>query len=290
MTMKPTGPCSAAGSARTLARVSAPSTSDQDVGAALAESAGMRPWFPLVEPTPRWVRVRLGGELVADSRRALLHIAYGPGDLPRSFLPTYYVPVEDVRPGVLVDEQVDDSGMTTWTVATGGRRAEGGAWMHRSPPPPLEALAGKVTFSWRGLDWFEEDEPLMAHARDPHKRVDVAPSSRHVRVELDGQLLAESTRPTLLFETTLPVRYYLPREDVVAELRPTATSSICPYKGIASWWSVRVGDRVVEDLVWSYPTPIAENPRIAGLMCFYNEKVDLVVDGERQERPVTPWS
>ena len=236
----------------------------------------MRPWFPLVEPTPRWVRVRLGGELVADSRRALLHIAYGPGDLPRSFLPTYYVPGEDVRPGVLVDEAVDDAGATTWTVAVGDRRVESGAWMHRSPPP--------------ALDWFEEDEPLVAHARDPHTRVDVAPSSRHVRVELDGHLLAESTRPTLLFETTLPVRYYLPREDVAAELLPTATSTICPYKGVASWWSVRVGDRVVEDLVWSYPTPIAENPRIAGLMCFYNEKVDLVVDGERQERPVTPWS
>jgi uncharacterized protein (DUF427 family) len=79
--------------------------------------------------------------------------------------------------------------------------------MHRSPPAPLEALAGLVTFSWRDLSWFEEEEPLQAHARDPHKRVDVAPSSRHVRVELDGRLLAESTRPLLLFETTLPPRY-----------------------------------------------------------------------------------
>ena len=270
--------------------MSASGTWRRDVGADLADLAGMRPWWPLVEPTPRWVRVRLGGELVADSRRALLHIAYGPGPLPRSFLPTYYVPGADVRPGVLVDEERDDSGTTTWTVAAGGHRIEDGAWMHRSPPPPLEALTDLITFSWRELDWFEEDEPLMAHARDPHKRVDVAPSSRHVRVELDGQLLAESTRPTLLFETTLPPRYYLPPEDVVAELLPTSTSSVCPYKGVASWWSVRLGDRVVEDLVWSYPSPIPENPRIAGLMCFYNEKVDLVVDGERLERPVTPWS
>ena len=282
--------CCTAGDARTLVRVSAPSTSDPDVGAALADLAGMRRLWPLAEPTPRWIRVRLGDELVADSRRALLHITYGPGALPRSFLPTYYVPVEDVRPGVLVDDELDDSGTTTWTVAAGGRRVERGAWMHRSPPSPLEQLAGMVTFSWRGLDWFEEDEPLMAHARDPHKRVDVAPSSRQVRVELDGRLLAESARPTLLFETTLPVRFYLPREDVVAELLPTSTHSICPYKGVASWWSVRVGDRVVEDLVWSYPNPIPENPRIAGLMCFFNEKVDLVVDGETQERPVTPWS
>lgn len=263
---------------------------DRDIGTALADLTGNRPWWPLVEPTPRWIRVRLGDELVADSRRALLHVQYGPSDLPRSFLPTYYVPLDDVRPGVLADRHEDGSGLTTWTVQAGGRRVERGAWMHAEPPPPVEALAGMVTFSWRELSFFEEDEPLQAHARDPHKRVDVAPSSRHVRVEVDGHLLAESTRPLLLFETTLPVRYYLPAEDVVAELLPSSTESVCPYKGVARWWSVRAGDRVIEDLVWSYPTPIPENPRIAGLLAFLNEKVDLVIDGERQERPVTPWS
>jgi uncharacterized protein (DUF427 family) len=162
--------------------------------------------------------------------------------------------------------------------------------MHIEPPPPLEPLAGLITFSWRDLTWFEEDEELMAHARDPHKRVDVVPSSRHVRVELDGQVLAESSRPLVLFETSLPPRYYLPAEDVVADLVPSETETICPYKGVARYWSVPVGDRVVEDVVWSYPTPIPENPRIAGRLCFLNEKVDLVVDGERQVRPVTPWS
>jgi uncharacterized protein (DUF427 family) len=278
------------GAARTLIRVTTQSTPDPDAGSVMADLAGQRRWWPLVEPTPRWIRVRLGGATVADSRRALLHVQYGPGGLPRSFLPTYFVPADDVHPEVLVDDEQDDSGMTTWTVQAGSRRVEHGAWMHRSPPYPLEALAGMVTFSWRDLDWFEEEERLMAHARDPYKRVDVVPSSRHVRVELDGQVLAESTRPTLLFETTLPVRYYLPREDVVADLLPTATHSICPYKGVASWWSAQVGDRVVDDLVWSYEAPIAENPRIAGLMCFLNEKVDLVVDGELRERPVTPWS
>jgi uncharacterized protein (DUF427 family) len=158
--------------------------------------------------------------------------------------------------------------------------------MHIEPPPPLEALAGMLTFDWRTLIWFEEDERLQAHARDPHKRVDVAPSSRHVRVELDGELLAESRRPLVLFETTLPPRYYLPREDVVAELVPTPTVSVCPYKGIAEWFSVGSA----RDLAWSYPDPIPENPRIAGLVCFFNEKVDLLVDGELQERPITPWS
>ena len=261
-----------------------------DLGSVLAELAGLHPWWSLVEPSPRWVRVRLGDQLVADSRRALLHVQYGPGELPRAFLPTYFLPRDDVTPGVLVDEAQDAGGLTTWTVAAGGRRAERAAWMHRKPPAALEALAGLVTFSWRDLSWFEEEEPLFAHARDTHKRVDVAPSSRHVRVESDGELLAESTRPTLLFETTLPTRYYLPPEDVRVELIPSATVSQCPYKGTAAWWSARVGNRVIEDVAWSYPTPIPENPRIAGLICFRNEWLDLVVDGERLERPVTPWS
>jgi uncharacterized protein (DUF427 family) len=270
--------------------VSEPGPSSAAAGAALAELTGRRPRWPLVEPTPRWIRVKLGGERVADSRRALLYVQYGPGELPRTFLPTYHVPEDDVLPGVLVDRDDDPSGVTTWTVQAGGRWVERGAWMHRSPPPGLEALAGTVTFSWRDLTWFEEEEQLQAHARDPHKRVDVVPSSRHVRVELDGLLLAESRRPLLLFETAMPVRYYLPPGDVVAELLPSETVSVCPYKGVATWWAARAGGRVVEELVWSYPTPVAENPRIAGLLCFLNERVDIDVDGERQERPVTPWS
>jgi uncharacterized protein (DUF427 family) len=261
----------------------------RDMAQRLAALAG-RPHWPLVEPTPRWIRVRVGDELIADSRRALLHIQYGPSDVPRTFLPTYYVPPEDVVPGALVDAR-SEAGTTTWSVQAGGRRAEAAAWSHAEPPAPLEALAGMITFSWRdGLTWFEEDEPVFAHARDPHKRVDVAPSSRHVRVEVDGELLAESRRPLVLFENPLPVRFYLPPEDVRAELIPSATTSVCPYKGVASWWSVRVGDRLVEDVAWSYPSPVPENPRIAGLICFRNEWLDFTVDGERLERPVTPWS
>jgi uncharacterized protein (DUF427 family) len=269
--------------------MTAPLGTADPTGVRLAALAGPDPWWPRAEPSPRWIRVRLGGETIADTRRAVLHLQYGPGVLPRSFLPTYYVPLDDVRSGVLVDPREED-GLTTWTVEAGGARVEGGAWMHRSAPPPLDALAGLVTFSWRDLEWFEEEERQQAHARDPHKRVDVVPSSRHVRVELDGRPLAESTRPLLLFETSLPTRYYLPREDVVAGLLPSATTSVCPYKGVAEWFSVQVGDRVVTDLVWSYPRPIPENPRIAGLICFLDERVDVVVDGEPQERPVTPWA
>jgi len=262
-----------------------------DVAQRLAALAGQRRWWPLVEPTPRWIRVRAGDELVADSRRALLHVEYGRGVLPRSFLPTYYVPFEDVMPGALVDPVDAETGLTVWAVAAAGLRADGAAWMHHRPPQPLEALAGLVTFSWRDpLAWFEEEEPLLAHARDPHKRVDVVASSRAVRVEVDGVLVAESRRPLLLFETALPVRYYLPPDDVRIELVPSQTRSVCPYKGVAAWWSARIGDREADDIAWSYPWPVPENPRIAGLICFRNERVDLTVDGQRLERPVTPWS
>jgi uncharacterized protein (DUF427 family) len=261
-----------------------------DVSERLAALAGQRRWWPLVEPTPRWIRVRVGGELVADSHRALLHVEYGPGVLPRSFLPTYYVPAEDVMPGALVDP-VEETGLTAWAVVAAGLRADDAAWTHHRPQSPLEALAGMVTFSWTDpVAWFEEDEPLLAHARDPHKRVDVVASSRAVRVEIDGVLVAESRRPLVLFETTLPVRYYLPPDDVLVELVPSMTRSVCPYKGVAAWWSARIGDREAEDIAWSYPSPVPENPRIAGLVCFRNERVDLTVDGQKLERPVTPWS
>jgi len=261
------------------------------MGERLAALAGGRPWWPLAEPTPRWIRVRLGDELIADSRRALLHVQYGPGPLPRSFLPTYYVPMDDVAPGTLVDPVEQETGLTVWAVQAAGYRVGDAAWAHREPAEPLQALAGTVTFAWREpLTWFEEDEPLLMHARDPHKRVDVVSSSRSVRVELDGVLLAESRRPLLLFETTLPVRYYLRPEDVRIELVPSTTQTVCPYNGVASWWSARIGERVIDDIAWSYPSPIPENPRIAGLICFRNERVDVTVDGEQLERPVTPWS
>jgi uncharacterized protein (DUF427 family) len=142
-----------------------------------------------------------------------------------------------------------------------------------------------------GLSWYEEALEVHVHARDPHKRVDAVPSERHVRVGLDGVVLAESHRPTAVFETHLPTRWYLPAEDVRQELLvPSATTTRCPYKGTASYWSVHLGDVVHADLAWGYPDPIAECPGIAGLVAFFDERVDLVVDGEPVERPRTPWT
>jgi len=239
-----------------------------------------------VEPTPRRIRVRLGDELVADSDRAQLLVQYGPAGLP-----TYYLPREDVRPDTLVDEATGRAGQRTWSVRAGRKRADAAAWAHENATGPLAALADHVTFSWRQLDWYEEDERVIVHARDPHKRVDTLRSSRHVQVLAAGEQVADSVRPLLLFETSLPTRYYLPFSDVRTELfEASDTVTICPYKGVARYWSLRVGDTFVQDAAWSYPDPIPENPKIRDLVCFFNERVDLVVDGKELERPITPWS
>jgi uncharacterized protein (DUF427 family) len=176
-------------------------------------------------------------------------------------------------------------------VQSGSRRAPGAAWTYPDPAGPLAALAGHVTFSWQQLDWYEEDERVHVHARDPHKRVDTLRSSRRVQVFAGGQQVADSVRPLLLFETGLPTRYYLPFEDVRTGLLVASdTVSACPYKGLARYWSLQAGDVFVRDAAWSYPDPVPENPKIRDLLCFFNERVDLVVDGVRQERPRTVWS
>jgi len=126
--------------------------------------------------------------------------------------------------------------------------------------------------------------------RDPFHRVDVLPSSRHVRLELDGHVLAESSRPVLLFETMLPTRYYLPPDDVRAELTPSSTRTWCAYKGQASYWSAAAGDRVVPDIGWTYQQPLHDAAQVRGLIAFFNERLDVIADGERPERPITLWS
>lgn len=247
---------------------------------------------PLVEPSARWVRVRLGDVTVADSRRTLLSRQFS-----RGILPTYYFHQEDVRMNLLESGEPGSGpdGMTPLTVRAGGQVVEGGALLRGRPAelrPELAELAGCVTFSWsKGLRWFEEEEEVFAHARDPYHRIDVLRGSRHVKVQAKGITLAETRRPTLLFETSLPVRYYIPQEDVRTDLlEATQTASRCAYKGQASYWSVRMGDRVERDLAWAYMEPTLEASKIRGLLCFFNERVDLYVDGELQERPVTPWS
>lgn len=234
-----------------------------------------------VEPTPRRIRVRLGSRLVADSSRALLMLRIGPKGMP-----TYFVPREDIVAGALVDEATDVDGQSTWTVHAGPDRVLGAAWTDAHPD-----LAGYVTFSWRQLDWYEEDEQVRVHARSPYGRVDTLRSSRQVEIRVGGVTVARSIRPLLLFETHLPTRYYLPFADVRTEhLEAGDTVTECPYKGVARYWSVRAGGVLVPDAAWSYPDPIPEIPKIRDLVCFFTERVDLLLDGIPQPRTVSPWS
>jgi uncharacterized protein (DUF427 family) len=242
-----------------------------------------------IEPSPRRVRAFFAGEPIADSRRVLLVFE------PRR-LPVYYFPVKDVRMDLLrptAHSQAAPEGPTArWSLESHGRSVDNVGWSYREPDEARAALKDHIAFYWGKLDsWFEEDDEVFVHPRDPYHRVDVLNSSRHIRVVIDGTVVAETRRPRLLFETSLPTRYYIPKVDVRVDLlEPSDTITQCPYKGRASYWSVRIGDQVHKDLVWGYPAPIAECPKIENLLCFYNEHVDIYVDGELQPRPKTSWS
>jgi uncharacterized protein (DUF427 family) len=172
-----------------------------------------------------------------------------------------------------------------FTVRAGGREAVDAAWQHAESP--IEELRDRVRFSFDAMDaWFEEDEEIIVHPRDPATRVQILPSSRHVVVEIDGVVVADTHHPTFLYETHLPRRTYVPKLDVRMDLlEPTDTVSRCPYKGTARYWTVTTPSGRHEDVVWSYPSPLRESEQIAGLVAFYDHRVDLIVDGVRQERP-----
>jgi uncharacterized protein (DUF427 family) len=242
------------------------------------------------EPSPRRARAVLNGTVVADSRRVSLLWE------PRG-LPVYAFPREDVRMDLLERAgQRDDplkGPVTLWTAKVGGRVANDAAWTAEQPPESCPDLRGHVVLAWGAMDtWYEEDDEVYVHPRDPYHRVDVLHSSRHVRVEVLGETIADTRRPSLLFETGLPTRYYIPRQDVRMDmLVPSGTVTACPYKGRAAYYGVRVGGRLARDLVWTYQFPIPECSKIENLLCFYNERVDAIhVDGQLEEKPQSPWS
>jgi uncharacterized protein (DUF427 family) len=241
-----------------------------------------------IEPGTKRVRVYLGGQVVADTDHPML-----VWEVP--YYPTYYFPAVDVRTELMeadggVQHSPSRGDGRTFAVSAGGRRAQRAALQYEDSP--IEELRDLIRFDWHSMDaWFEEDEQVFTHPRDPYTRVDILASSRHVRVEVGGTTIAESTSPRMLFETGLPVRYYVPKTHVRMDLlTPTDSVSRCPYKGQAEYWSVRAQDGVYDDVAWSYRAPFAESHKIAGLIAFYNEKIDINVDGVLQKRPVTKFS
>ncbi len=241
-----------------------------------------------IESSAKRVRAYLGGELVADTINPVL-----VWEVP--YYPTYYFPAADVRTELLHKEDAFSHSPsrgdgTVYTVKTGGSEAAAGALRYeQSPMPELRDL---IRLDWDAMEaWFEEDEEVFTHPRDPYTRVDILPSSRLIRVEIDGVTVAESSSPRILFETGPPVRYYLPKTHVRMDLLElTDVVTHCPYKGQAQSWSVHLPDAVHENLAWCYPTPLPECQKIAGLMAFYDEKVDVFIDGVSQQRPSTKFS
>jgi uncharacterized protein (DUF427 family) len=240
-----------------------------------------------IEEAAKRVRAFLGGLPISDTIRPRL-----VWEIP--YYPAYYIPAGDVRmdmlrPSTHTDRSASRGEARYFSVVAGEKVADDAAWQY--PDSPIEALRDLIRFDWDAMDaWFEEDEQVYTHPRDPHHRVDILPSSRHVEVLLNGLKVADSHSPRLLFETNLPTRYYLPLVDIRMDLlRASRKSTGCAYKGTASYWSLAVGDELLEDVIWSYPTPLPEAAKIAGLASFYNERVDIVVDGVLQERPVTQF-
>ncbi|WP_153338534.1 DUF427 domain-containing protein [Nocardia aurantia] len=235
----------------------------------------------------RRVRAYARGRLVVDTVRPLL-VWEGP------HYPTYYFPVDDVHArleptGASKHSPSRGEGVVHDVVVGDDVRAEAAL---RYPESPIPELREVVRLDWQAMDdWFEEDEPVYTHPRDPYHRVDILASSRHVRVEIEGRTVAESRSPRILFETGLPPRYYLPLTDVRLDLlTPSPTRTGCPYKGTAEYFTVHLDGTEHPDLVWLYRTPLPESQKIAGLACFYNEKVDLYLDDVLQERPKTQFS
>jgi uncharacterized protein (DUF427 family) len=254
-------------------------------------NGGVPGWEGLLylEPSPRRIRGLAAGETVVDSAHAQMLYEHGR-------LPIYMFPREEVRDELLLPSEHQTASSNKgrarwWDLVLGERRVPVAAWEYAAPPPGAPPLAGLVAFKWEALDeWFEEDEPAIVHARDPYHRVDVLETSRHVRITLEDELLVDTGRARVIFETALPPRWYAPREDIRADLSVSPTRSGCAYKGYASYHSLRTGTRIEPDIAWTYEEPRREVAPIAGMIAFFNERVDIELDGERQDRPLTPWS
>jgi uncharacterized protein (DUF427 family) len=256
-------------------------TADRDYPLMIAEADH-------VEPAPRRVRATLGGEQIFDTTRAR-YVWEWP------YYPQYYIPADDIDRRFLIDEDHGQR-LRQGKARRHGLRAGGldrPGTVRLFGDDAIDGVSETARFDWNALDaWYEEDEQVFVHPRNPYVRVDALRSHRHVRASLDGITLAETRTPVLVFETGLPTRYYFDRTDVIFRyLTPTATQTACPYKGVTSgYWSVCTGSEVGkgrEDLAWAYDFPTRQVQPIAGLIAFYNEMIDLDVDGQRLPRPRT---
>lgn len=237
----------------------------------------------IVEPVPRRIRGVIGGTQVFDTTNAVY-----VWDSPT--YPAYHVPIADLDRSLLVEEgrprRLRHGTARTYDLRVGQTVRPGAVRVYDGDADA--GVAQTARFEWAALDaWYEEDEQVFVHPRNPYTRVDALRSSRPVRVELGGVVLAESTATVMVFETGLPTRYYFERTSVnfgVLEASPTVTE--CPYKGrTTGYWTAHVGDLTVADVAWSYDFPTRALSPIANLVAFYNEHTDLLIDGKPVPRP-----
>lgn len=256
-------------------------------------------------PVRKWVRAKTADQLVVDSHDVMLVWE------PRRVVGSYAVPAADIR-GLLVPHRPDQADErpvhledgrpvldpstpfaahstpgATFTIRTETGDLPGAGFVPEDPD-----LHGYVILDWAAFtQWFEEDEEVLAHPHDPFDRIDCLRSSRHIQIRHQGTTLADTTRATLLFETPLPTRYYLPADDIAMDLlQPSPSHTLCAYKGRARYWSATVGEEMLPDIAWSYPEPLHDAEPVSDLIAFFTERLDLIVDGEPQPRPRTPWS
>jgi len=242
-------------------------------------------------PSPKRLRIKVGDIVVADTINALVM-------QESDHLPVYYFPMKDVHEEFLMasattTESPFKGTATHYSMNTGVTLVEDAGWRYLEPVEGCPPIADYMAFYWNKMNhWYEEDEEIFVHARDPFRRVDCQPSSRHVEIVVDGEMVANSRRATFVFETGMPTRYYLPIADTRLDLlAPSRYISRCPYKGISSWYHVTVKGKRHENMVWYYADPVHEAERIKGLVSFYNEFVDhILVDGVEQPKPMTASS
>ena len=237
-------------------------------------------------PCAKRVRVKFGGEWIIDSTGATLM-------LEGKYVPVYYFPWQDLN-AEFAEKTAHRSHCpfkgeaSYWTLKAGGKTAENAVWGYQTPYDEMHQLGGLVALYWQEMDgWYEEDEEVFGHARDPHLRLDILPSGRPVRVEIGGITVAESSRARFLFETGAAVRHYVPKQDVRMDLLvPSERRTRCPYKGEAQYFSFSSGADAIADVAWSYASPLPEASSIADYICFHKRHADAIyVDGVRQEAP-----
>jgi uncharacterized protein (DUF427 family) len=227
------------------------------------------------EPLRRRMRVRFGGEWVADSEDVVL--LHEPGRYPVA-----YFPLADVREDVLAAENRTTAhrelGPAEWfTVRAAGKQAPRAAWRYTGLPGHADVLRDRVAFAWRAMDaFYEEDERIVGHAADPYHRIDIRQTSRHLVVRDGDRVVAETRRPVVLYESGFAPRWYVPREDIdLNALTPVEGETFCPYKGLAGYFDIGAGKRAA----WSYPEAWPEVERVSGFVSFEPDVVDVTLDG-----------